>query len=133
MKQSPRPSHRGFSMIEMMVGLLIISFGLLGLISMQAKALQSSIGTEDAQRAALLANEMAVAMFNADTVNLKKDVLAAWAERVGDVRAKGVPKGVGTVTVTSATTARITVTWTPVHSSGAANDTHKYSTDVVIP
>ena len=72
-------------------------------------------------------------MFNADTVNLGKDVLSTWAARVEDTGARGVPKGVGIVTVTSATTARITVTWTPVHSSGAANDTHKYSTDVVIP
>lgn len=120
-------------MIEMMVGLLIISFGLLGLISMQARALQASIGTEDAQRAALLANEMAVAMFNANTVNLAKDDVKGWASRVADTTEKGLPKGVGAITVTGTSIARITVSWTPVHSRGEANDTHKYSTDVVIP
>ena len=93
-------------MIEMMVGLLIISFGLLGLIAMQAKALQSSISAEDSQRAALLANEMAVAMFNANTVNLAKDEVKGWASRVADTRDKGLPKGVGAITVTSASTAR---------------------------
>lgn len=124
---------RGFSMIEMMVGLLIISFGLLGLISMQFRAVQASVGTEDAQRAVLLANEMAVAMFNANTVDVGKDAVKDWASRVADTGAQGVPGGTGVVTVVDASTARITVSWTPVNSRGAAGDTHRYSTDVVIP
>lgn len=126
-------SNRGFSLIEMMVGLLIISFGLLGLISMQFRAVQASVGTEDSQRAVLLANEMAAAMFNANTVNVGKDAVNAWASRVAEKSAQGVPNGVGVVTVVNASTARITVSWTPVNARGEANDTHKYSTDVVIP
>ena len=55
------------------------------------------------------------------------------AVRVADTRARGVPDGVGVVTVTSPSSARITVSWTPVNSRGAANAAHRYSTDVVIP
>lgn len=133
MRPPSKRRPRGFSMVEVLVGLLIITFGLLGLMSMQARALQSSVGTEDAQRAALLANEMAVAMFNANTVDVGRDALKAWMERVADTSARGVPNGVGVVTMTSPGTARITVSWTPVQSRRAADAAHRYSTDVVIP
>jgi type IV pilus assembly protein PilV len=120
-------------MVEVLVGLLIITFGLLGLMSMQARALQASVGTEDAQRAVLLANEMAVAMFNANTVDVGRDAVKAWRARVADASQRGVPNGVGAVTMTSPTTARITVSWTPVQSRGTADAAHRYSTDVLIP
>ena len=133
MRQQSRRRPRGFSMVEVLVGLLIITFGLLGLMSMQARALQASVGTEDAQRAVLLANEMAVAMFNANTVDVGRDAVKAWRARVADASRRGVPNGVGAVTMTSPTTARITVSWTPVQSRGTADAAHRYSTDVLIP
>ena len=133
MMNHPRRVSRGFSLIEMLVGILIISFGLLGLITLQARALQVSVSSEDSQRAALLASEMASQMFNINSVNVPAATVAAWAARASDPTNGGVPNGVGTVTVTNATTARVTVTWVPVQSTGAANDTHNYTTDVVIP
>ncbi len=133
MMKHARHISRGFSLIEMLVGILIISFGLLGLITLQARALQVSVSSEDSQRAALLASEIASQMFNQNTVNLPAGVVTAWATRVADPTNGGVPSGTGTVSITNATTARVTVTWTPVQSTGAANDTHTYTTDVVIP
>lgn len=132
MMQATLHRARGFSMIEMLVGVLIVSFGILGLITLQSRALQVSVSSEDSQRAALLASEMAAQMMNLNTVNLNSAVVTAWAARVADP-ASGVANGTGTVTVTNATTARVTITWTPVQSNGAANDTHTYTTDVVIP
>ncbi|MGM9483694.1 type IV pilus modification PilV family protein [Roseateles sp. NT4] len=126
-------SSRGFSLIEMLVGILIISFGLLGLITLQARALQVSVSSEDSQRAAILASEMAATMLNRNSVNVDAAVVAAWAARASDPASGGLPNGAGTVSVTNATTARVTLTWTPVQSNGAANDTHNYFTDVVIP
>ena len=123
---TPRRSTRGFSMIEMLVGVLIISFGLLGLITLQARALQSAVGTEDSQRASLLANEMAATIINSGNDNVAPAVVAAWAANVATPASGGLPGGVGTVAVNGAS-ARITVTWTPVHSS----DTHRYSTNVI--
>jgi len=126
-------SQRGFSLIEMLVGVLITSFGLLGLVALQARAMQLSVGSEDTQRATLLASEMATIMFNSNTVNVSPDVVKAWAARVADTSAKGVPNGKGSVTATDATKARITVTWSSSPSGGSAGDAHQYLTDVVIP
>lgn len=133
MMNASRTTSQGFSLIEMLVGILIVSFGLLGLITLQSRALQASVSSEDSQRAALLASEMAAQMANLNTVNLNPTLVANWAARASDPASGGVPNGVGTVTVTNATTARVTVTWTPVHANGDANDTHNYTTDVVIP
>lgn len=133
MMKPPRTTSRGFSMIEMLVGILIVSFGLLGLITLQARALQVSVSSEDSQRAALLANEMASMMFNANTVNIGATDIATWAARAADPASGGLPGGVGTVTVTNTSTARVSLAWTPVQSTGGANDTYRYTTDVVIP
>jgi type IV pilus assembly protein PilV len=132
MMRSPRTASHGFSMIEMLVGLLIITFGLLGLITLQARALQASVGTEDSQRATLLAAEMSSLMFDQNNVNVNAATIAAWAARAANPASGGVPNGVATVTV-NGNTARVTVTWRPVQSTGAANDTSRYTTDVVIP
>lgn len=132
MMRRPHRKARGFSMIEMLVGVLIITFGLLGLITLQGRALQASIGTEDSQRATLLAAEMAATMFDQNNVNVNAATVEAWAARAADPASGGLPNGVGTVTV-NGNTARVTVTWRPVQSTGAANDTNRYSTDVVIP
>lgn len=132
MMRSTRLAARGFSMIEMLVGLLIITFGLLGLITLQGRALQASTGTEDSQRATLLASEMAATILNQNNVNADAATVAAWAARASDPTRGGMPNGVGTVTV-NGNTARITVSWKPVQSTGAANDTNRYTTDVVVP
>ena len=125
---------RGFSMIEMLIGVLIISFGLLGLITLQSRALQVSVSSEDSQRAALLAGEIAAQMLNNNSVTLTAADKAAWAQRVADPTGAGLPNGVGTVVATATNTVRVTVAWTPPQAaSGAANETHTYVTDVVIP
>ena len=131
-----RSRARGFSMIEMLIGVLIISFGLLGLITMQARALQMSIGSEDSQRAAMLANEMANMMLNLNNVNVPAAAVTAWADRVATPASGGVPNGVGTVVPVGANAAqaRVTVTWKPLSAATTAtNATHTYATDVVIP
>ena len=132
-KHSKSPPTRGFSLIEMLVGMLILSFGLLGLITLQARALQASVTTEDSQRAALLANEMAALMINANNVNLdEKAVLKPWADRVADPASGGMRNGEGQVVV-NGNIASITVTWKPTGNTGTSNDSYRYVTNVVIP
>ena len=100
-------------------------------MALQTQVLRASIGSEDGQRAAMLASEMAATIVNAGTVNLPQSAIDAWAAKVADPSQGGLPSGVGTVTPNAATTsARIIVQWTQVGSTGAANDTHQYVTDV---
>lgn len=131
LRPQPKPSRRrGLSLIEVLVVLLLFSFGLLGLVGLQARAVQSSTSTEDTQRAVLAANDLASAMWNANSVTLDAAVVAAWQAMVANPLDRGLPEGAGTVVV-AADVARITVSWRPPHL--AAGSTHRYTTEVVIP
>ena len=131
---APRSTRRmgGMSLIEIMVAVLLISFSLLGLMSLQARALQFSVDSEDSTRAALLASELASDMWAAGSVAVAAADLAAWQARVADPTVAGLPNGAGTVTVNAAgDTANINVQWRPPRSALLA--TNRYQTDVVIP
>jgi type IV pilus assembly protein PilV len=121
---------RGISLIEVLVVIVLFSFGLLGLVGLQARALQVSVSAEDTNRAALLANELAATMWNNDTETLDAGIVAAWAARVADSTAGGLPGGVGEVVV-NGDVARITVSWTPAGAGGGQES--RYITEVLIP
>lgn len=124
----------GFAIIELMVGVLIISFGLLGLITLQGRAVQMSVGSEDSQRAALLANEIASEIFNQSNVTLSEARIKDWNALAATPATGGLPNGTVTVTPIDANQARVTVNWRPVQAAGTGADvTHNYTTVVVIP
>jgi type IV pilus assembly protein PilV len=110
--------------------LLLFSVGLLGLVGLQAKAMQVSVGGEDSTRAALLANELASQMWGANNVNVSPADLAAWNVRVANPTVAGLPNGVGTVDVAGGV-ATITVSWRAPQEP--ASETHRYVTQVLIP
>ncbi len=123
---------RGMSLIEVLVAIVLMSFGILGLASLQARAAQYSVSAEDSQRAALLASELATLMWGANTVALPAAVVADWATRVADPAIAGLPNGVGTVTFpVAANVARITVQWRAPRA--AVGEENRFVTDVVIP
>jgi type IV pilus assembly protein PilV len=124
------PSARGFSMIEVLVVLLFFSLGLLGLVGLQAKATQISTGGEDSTRAALLASEMASAMWGANSTTVAPADITTWNQRIAATSAGGLPNGAGTVTLAGGL-ATITVTWRAPQEP--TTDTHRYTTQVVIP
>jgi type IV pilus assembly protein PilV len=114
------------------VAIVLISFGILGLVSLQARAVQFSVSAEDSQRAALLASELAATMWGANTVALDADVIDTWADRVADPAIAGLPNATGTVVVDAGgDIARITVQWRANHA--ASGQENRYVTDVVIP
>jgi type IV pilus assembly protein PilV len=123
---------RGLSMIEVLVAVVLISFGILGLVSLQARAVQVSVSAEDSQRAALLASEIAATMWGENTVSLDAAVVEAWADRVADPAVAGLPNATGTVEVDAGgDVARVTITWRAPHA--AEGEENRYITDVVIP
>ena len=128
----------GVSLIEVLVAILIFSFGIVGLIGLQARALQYSTSAEDTSRAALLANELGTTMVVSQTVNTDSLTLATayadWKTRVGTPANGGLVNGTGTVTAVDANTANIEIKWQSPSASGAAfNSTNKYVTQVTIP
>lgn len=133
-----RKFESGVSLIEVLVAILIFSFGIVGLIGLQARALQYSTSAEDTSRAALLANELGTTMIVSRTVQttglVPATAYADWQARVLDPTQGGLPNGTGTAEVVNPTTARIRITWRPPQSTGAAfNTENQYITDVIIP
>jgi len=127
--RSSLPRH-GLSLIEVLIVMVLFAFGLLGLVGLQARAVQSSAGIEDAQRAVMLANDLAGAMWGANSVILNEAAITAWQAEVANPLDRGLPEGVGTVVV-NADVARITVSWRPPHL--ASGNSYRYVTEVVIP
>ena len=125
-----RKRTRGISLIEVLVVIVLFSFGLIGMIGLQARAVQASISAEDSSRAALLANEIVSAMSGSNTINLPSGDITAWNTRVADATARGLPNGEGTVVV-AGNVATVTVTWRAPHE--ASGTVHNYTTQVMIP
>lgn len=124
----PRRRSRGISLIEVLVVLVLFSFGLIGMVGLQARAVQTSVGAEDSARAALLAGDLAARMWGARTVSLPGAAIDEWNDRVGDPTQGGLPNGVGTVNVASGV-ATIRVVWRAPSATASA----AYQTQVQLP
>jgi type IV pilus assembly protein PilV len=123
-----RLMQRGMTLIEVLVAILIFSFGLVGLVALQARALQYSTSAEDTNRAALLASEAVAQMTLKDTLSLDTSDLQAWKTQVATPASGGLPNGVGDI-ATAGGTATVTITWrAPNAAPGAANADNKYVT-----
>lgn len=118
---------RGLSLIEVLVVLLLFSFGIVGTMSMLARSTQLSVSAEDSHRATLLAGDLAARMWGAGTVSLPTTEVDAWIARVADTAGPGLPNGVGAVSV-SGGIATITITWRAPHEP--AGTVHTYVTQV---
>jgi type IV pilus assembly protein PilV len=126
----PVRRQRGMTLIEVLVAILIFSFGLVGLVALQARALHYSTSAEDQNRAALLANELTSTMTVSQTVSLPASAVDAWKARIADPTTAGLPSGLGNVDVDATTgLATITITWQPPNAaSGSVLAQNKYVT-----
>ena len=136
-KPTPRTAQSGMTLIEVLVAILIFSFGLIGLIGLQARAVQFSTSAEDTSRAALLANEIAASIMtttkSGDPVSVSASAVEGWQARASDARNGGLPNGTAAVAA-SGNTASITITWQPPSAaSGTPNAINRFVTSVVIP
>lgn len=129
-----RGRDSGIALIEALVSILIFSFGLLGLIGLEARAINFSVNSEDRNRAALLANDVASAMWLAGNVTLNTATLAALQTRVADATSGGLANGTLTIAAVAGTTnsADITITWRPT-SNASTDPPDRLTTRVTLP
>lgn len=125
----------GTTLIEVLVAVLIFSFGFLGFVGLQARALQFTIAAEDSERAALLANEMAATMVTRQTTDpaLLIAAIAAWQARARDPAVAGLPNGAASA-VRNGNVTTIRITWRATSALGTmAASASQYVTQVVVP
>lgn len=132
--RAPVPSAvRGMSLIEVMVSLVIFSFGVLGLVRLQAHSIQVDTQADDRNRASNLANEVVSLMWMNQTAELPEATLDAWSMRVADTANGGLPDGVGEVSEPDDDgVVTITISWHPPWRAASEPD-QTYLTQVVIP
>jgi len=120
---------RGFSLIEVLVSMLIFSFGVLGLLGMHARAIESFSDSKYRTDAALLAesliNEIWVNRANIAAYSYgggtASSQVAPWVAQVQ----KALPRGAARVAV-NGNTVQVTVSWQPP-SANATATTHQHT------
>jgi type IV pilus assembly protein PilV len=118
-------------LIEALVALLIFSFGVLGIVGLQASMTKAQTQSKMRADASLLAQQLIGAMWS-DTTNLASYATASctgyarcndWRTRV----ASALPNAVPAITLLSATDVQITIQWTPPNEQQ-----HTYTTTSAI-
>ena len=132
--------QRGVALIECMVALLIFSFGVLGLVGLEAKAINFSVDAEDRNRAAVFGGEIASQMWLNGTISPTTAAYNTLIGNIANMASGGLPSG--TVSVTTVTgalnsagvpnAADIKITWQPSQdvSSGTIS---VYTSRVILP
>ena len=120
-------ANHGFMLIEALVALLIFSFGVLGIIGLQASMTKAQTQSKFRADASLLAQQAIGAMWS-DSANLASYATAACAgyARCNDWRARvasALPGGTAAVDLSATPEVLITITWTPPNE-----ETHTYTT-----
>lgn len=122
----------GMLLIEVLLSILIFSFGILGLVGLQATAIQNSTNAEERTIAANLANDIVSQMWlrkssSTADANLSGDIVL-WQARVA---ASALPNAAGSV-VEAAGVTTVTITWKSP-SKKAAENSNKFETILAIP
>jgi type IV pilus assembly protein PilV len=118
----------GILLIEVMIAVLIFSFGLLGLAGLQATSTQSAVNAEERIRATLLANDMVAMLWVRQSLANATDI-ATWKAKVASAES-GLPNATGNVDVVGAV-ATITITWKSP-SKKATDGSSKYETSIAM-
>lgn len=125
--------QRGMALLECLMALLIFSVGLLGLLGLEARVMNISTDSENRNRAAMLASEVASQMWLNNTVAPVTPAYATLLANAGDQTQGGLPGGVVTVVPVAgaANAADITVTWQEVSDAPLSPST--LTTRVILP
>jgi type IV pilus assembly protein PilV len=133
----PARTQRGVALVESLMALLIFSVGLLGLLGLEARVMNFSSESENRNRAAMFASEVASQMWLNGTVTPGTADYTALLATITDQTQGGLPGGAANATVTvtplagTTNTADIRVTWLE-HTDTAGNPS-SLTTRVVLP
>jgi type IV pilus assembly protein PilV len=119
---------RGVALIEVMVGLLIFLVGVLGIIGLQAKAIQFTVQAEDRSRAALLANELVAQMWTQQSTALSDEDVGKWKARVADA----LPDASASVNTNGGVTT-VQIQWKSPKATQGDTANNQYVTQVALP
>jgi type IV pilus assembly protein PilV len=120
----------GMLLIEAMIAVLIFSFGLLGLVGLQAVSTQNATNAEERTRATMLANDIVSVMWVKKTLNPTADV-DTWKAFVADGTRSGLNNASGDVTI-AGNVATVIVRWKSP-SKKAEDNNSQYVTSVAMP
>ena len=138
MKKRPFPPERrerpqrGMTLLEVLVSLLVFSLGILGIVGLQARAIQYSFDAEDRSRAATIANEVVATMWANKTMSLTTAQLAPLQSRAASVAIGGLPNVSIAVTGAASGVATVSITWKSP-SKKASDPSSSYYTQVAMP
>lgn len=127
---APHRGERGFTLLEVLVALLVFSLGVLGMVGLQARAIQFSVDAEDRATAAVIANEVVTWMWAQRTLVVPDATITDFESQAKSAGLPGnveiaVPAPVGGV-------ATVTITWKSP-SKPAAEASSTYLTQVAMP
>ena len=124
-----RRAERGVALIEVMIALLIFLVGVLGIVGLQAKAVQFSVQAEDRSRAALLADALVTELKARRATDVDSGVLKDWQARVD----KELPEARGQAAI-EGTLLTVTVEWRAPGTRPADGATsNRYQTKAILP
>jgi type IV pilus assembly protein PilV len=123
-------NQSGMLLIEAMIAVLIFSFGLLGLVGLQAVSTQNSTNAEERTRATMLANDIVSVMWVKKTLNPTAEV-DTWKALIADGTKSGLNNATGDVSI-AGSVATVTVTWKSP-SKKATENSNQYVTSVAMP
>src|SRR5580698_198301 len=93
-QRAPRArAQRGVALLESLMALLIFSVGLLGLLGLEARVMTTSTNSENRNRAAMLASEVASQMWLQNTVAPTNTAYNSLITNAGDQTLGGLPGG----------------------------------------
>lgn len=126
--------QQGLALIECLISLVIFSVGVLGLMGLEARAINFSSDAQDRNRAALFANDVGSTMWLAGTVTIPAATMTAWQTAIADPTKTGLANGtLGIAAVANTTNAAdITITWKPP-SRTQLDTSSSLTTRVILP
>ena len=129
-----RGAQQGIALMEALISMLIVAFGVLGLFGLEASAINTAMDSEDRNRAALFASDVASTMWLSGTVTPTTAQMTTWTANVANAAGTGMSNGVLTITPVAGTTnaADITISWKPP-SRATSSASSKLTTRVILP